>query len=238
VVRDAAFQFYYPENLEALEQAGARLLFVSALADAGLPPEVDALYLGGGFPETHAATLAANDRFRAAVRRAADQGLPMYAECGGLMYLGRSIQTHQGESFPMAGVLPYDFHMGKSPQGHGYTVLEVTGDNPYFPKGALLKGHEFHYSRLQPEPGPEARLVFRLTKGAGISGGLDGLIHKNVLATYTHLHALGAPEWAPALVRQARTCQRLRLTAGNIKGFSEPDPDATLEGNPRRKMTG
>jgi cobyrinic acid a,c-diamide synthase len=138
----------------------------------------------------------------------------------------------------MAGVLPYDFHMGKSPQGHGYTVLEVAGDNPYFPKGALLKGHEFHYSRLQPEPGPEARLVFRMTRGAGICGGLDGLIYKNVLATYTHLHALGAPEWAPALVRQARVYQRLRLTAGNIQGFSEPGPDAALEGNPRRKMMG
>jgi cobyrinic acid a,c-diamide synthase len=92
-IRDAAFQFYYPENLEALEQAGARLLFVSALADAGCPPEVDALYLGGGFPETHAAALAANDNFRASVRRAADQGLPIYAECGGLMYLGRSRPT-------------------------------------------------------------------------------------------------------------------------------------------------
>jgi cobyrinic acid a,c-diamide synthase len=238
VVRDAAFQFYYPENLEALEQAGARLVFLSALADAGLPPEVDALYLGGGFPETHAAALAANDRFRAAVRRAADQGMPMYAECGGLMYLGRAIQTHQGESFPMSDVLPYDFHMGKSPQGHGYTVLEVAADNPYFPQGARLKGHEFHYSRLQPEPGPEARLVFRMTRGAGISGGLDGLSHKNVLATYTHLHALGAPEWAPALVRQALACQRRRLAAGNLPEIPAPDSEDHPADKPRRKMMG
>ncbi|MGQ9688532.1 MAG: cobyrinate a,c-diamide synthase [Desulfobaccales bacterium] len=215
VVRDAAFQFYYPENLEALEQAGARLVFVSALTDRELPPDLDALYLGGGFPETHAGALAANLGFRASVRRAAAQGLPIYAECGGLMYLGRSLETLQGESHPMAEVLPYDFLMGKSPKGHGYTVLEVTAANPYFPPGTLLKGHEFHYSRLQPEPGPETTLVFRLSRGTGICRGQDGLVYKNVLATYTHLHALGAPEWAPALVRRAREYQHRRLSLSN-----------------------
>ena len=238
VVRDAAFQFYYPENFEALEQAGARLIFLNALADPELPPDVDALYLGGGFPETSAAGLARNDSFRASVRRAADRGLPIYAECGGLMYLGRSIQTLQGESHPMVGLLPYDFIMGKSPQGHGYTVLEVAGDNPYFPRGARLKGHEFHYSRLQPEPGPDANLVFHMTRGAGICGHRDGFVYKNVLATYTHLHALGAPDWAPALVRQARDHQRRRLTTGNLERLSEPVAAPTSEGKTRRKVMG
>lgn len=237
VIRDAAFQFYYPENLEALEQAGARLIFLSALADPELPPDLDALYLGGGFPETNAAALSQNHTFRASVRRAADLGMPLYAECGGLMYLGRSIQTVQGESYPMAGLLPYDFLMGKSPQGHGYTVLEVAKDNPFFPRGARLKGHEFHYSRLHPEPGPGANLVFHLTRGAGICDHRDGFVYKNVLATYTHLHALGAPEWAPALVRQAREHQRRRLINGNLGRLPEPDPKASL-GKPRRKMMG
>jgi cobyrinic acid a,c-diamide synthase len=238
VLRDPAFQFYYPENLEALEQAGARLIFLNALADPELPPDVDALYLGGGFPETSAAGLSQNETFRASVRRSADHGLPMYAECGGLMYLGRSIQTLQGESHPMVGVLPYDFLMGKSPQGHGYTVLEVDGENPYFPRGTLLKGHEFHYSRLQPEPGPEANLVFHMTRGAGICGHRDGFVYKNVLATYTHLHALGAPDWAPALVRQAREHQRRRLTAGTLERLPEPASAQAPVGTPRKKVTG
>jgi cobyrinic acid a,c-diamide synthase len=238
VVRDAAFQFYYPENLEALEQAGARLIFLSALTDPELPPDLDALYLGGGFPETNAAALAHNASFRASVARAAEQGLPVYAECGGLMYLGQSLTTIQGESHPMVGLLPYDFLMGQSPQGHGYTILEVDGDNPYFPPGTRLKGHEFHYSRLQPEPGPEANLVFRMTRGTGISGQRDGFVYKNVLATYTHLHALGAPDWAPALVRQARQHQRQRMTGGNLERLPEADPAAVATGKPRRRVIG
>jgi cobyrinic acid a,c-diamide synthase len=237
VVRDAAFQFYYPENLEALEQAGARLIFLSALTDPELPPDIDALYLGGGFPETNAPALSRNETFRASVLRAATSSLPIYAECGGLMYLGQSIQTLQGESYPMVGLLPYDFLMGKSPQGHGYTVLEVVGDNPYFPKGTRLKGHEFHYSRLHPEPSPDANLVFHMSRGTGICGHRDGFVYKNVLATYTHLHALGALEWAPALVRQARELQRRRLTAGTLEPLS-PDRSASPLGKPRRKMTG
>jgi len=237
VIRDAAFQFYYPENLEALEQAGARLIFLSALADRELPPDLDALYLGGGFPETNAAALSRNESFRASVCRAAEQGLPMYAECGGLMYLGRSIRTLQGESHAMVGLLPYEFLMGKSPQGHGYTILEVVGENPFFPRGARLRGHEFHYSRLYPEPGPEANLVFHMSRGAGICGHRDGFVYKNVLATYTHLHALGAPEWAPALVRLARKHQRRRLSGETPEGFSESRSQA-LQGKLRRKILG
>jgi len=238
VVRDAAFQFYYPENLEALEQAGARLVYLSALADAGLPSDLDALYLGGGFPETNAPALAANENFRTAVRQAAEDGLPIYAECGGLMYLGRSLHTLDGQSYPMVGLLPHDFLMGKSPQGHGYTILEVAGPNPYFPSGTRLKGHEFHYSRLQPEPGPEANLVFRLTRGAGICGHRDGFVYKNVLATYTHLHALGSPDWAPALIRQAREHRRRRSAAGPPDRPSQANPAVISGDKARRGATG
>jgi cobyrinic acid a,c-diamide synthase len=216
VIRDSAFQFYYSENLEALEREGARLVEVSALTAPTLPPDLDGLYIGGGFPETHVQTLAENKAFRLAVKEAAADGLPIYAECGGLMYLGAAIKTIEGERFPMVGIFPGDFIMGRKPQGHGYTVLEVVEENPYFPRGTRLKGHEFHYSHLHPEPGPEDSLVFKVARGAGI-GGRDGLLYKNVLATYTHLHALGAPTWAPALVRLARQYRRARRDAWSPK---------------------
>ena len=225
IIRDSAFQFYYPENLEALEQQGARLVEINALEDPLLPAELDALYIGGGFPETHARQLAENLSFRNSVKAAARAGLPMYAECGGLMYLGEAIITLQGERFPMVGLFPYEFVMGKKPQGHGYTILEVDRDNPFFSTGTLLKGHEFHYSRIQPEPGPQENLVFSVNRGAGLGGQREGLVHQNVLATYTHLHALGSPQWAPALVRRARECrQASRLPGDNPRqqGYEAP----------------
>jgi cobyrinic acid a,c-diamide synthase len=207
VIRDSAFQFYYPENLEALEHQGARLVEVSALDDPMLPPELDALYIGGGFPETHARALAENLSFRNSIKAAAASGLPIYAECGGLMYLGEHIQIRE-EKFPMVGLFPYDFVMGKKPQGHGYTVLEVVRENPFFPIGARLMGHEFHYSQVAPDPAAEAPMAFRVTRGTGMAGRREGLVFNNVLATYTHLHAVGTPQWAPALVRRALEYQQ------------------------------
>jgi cobyrinic acid a,c-diamide synthase len=226
VIRDSAFQFYYPENLEALEQEGAVLVELNALEDPALPPDLNGLYIGGGFPETHARILSQNLGFRHSVKVAAQAGMPMYAECGGLMYLGEAIQIRD-EKFPMVGLFPYDFVMHRRPQGHGYTVLEVSGDNPYFPMGAILKGHEFHYSEIVPDPGPEQHLAFQVTRGAGIGGGREGLIYKNVLATYTHLHALGCPLWAAALVRRAREFRDLCLALPDT-GLT-PDLSASKE---------
>jgi len=207
-VHDAAFTFYYPENLEALAAAGAELVPVSALSDGSLPPDLDALYLGGGFPETHGARLAANRPFLEAVRGAALAGLPIYAECGGLMLLSEAI-VWQGESYPMAGVLPFRVEVCPAPQGHGYTVLEVDAPNPFFPVGLTLRGHEFHYSRLVAEgaPPPTACAVRR---GTGTRGGRDGVVLGNVWAGYTHLHALGTPEWSRAVIGAARTFQPVR----------------------------
>lgn len=202
VIRDSAFQFYYPENLAALTQHGARLLEISALRDQTLPP-VDALYIGGGFPETHAAALADNKTFRRTLKQAAELGLPIYAECGGLMYLGEGLVL-AGQMYPMAGILPLTFTLEKRPQGHGYTVIEVERPNPFFPPGTRLQGHEFHYSRVINSQVHPAELVFRLQRGNGIEQQRDGVCYKNVLATYTHLHALGTPLWAEALVNQAR----------------------------------
>jgi cobyrinic acid a,c-diamide synthase len=201
VIRDRAFQFYYPDNLEALEQEGAVVRVINALEDRELP-EIDALYIGGGFPETQAAELAANRSFCRSLKAAAEKGLPIYAECGGLIYLGRSLRVGAG-SHAMTSVLPADFVLEKRPQAHGYTVVEVNGDNPFFEKGTTLRGHEFHYSRienLQDLPG----MVFTMRRGHGIDGSADGLTYKNVLGTYTHLHALGSPQWARGLVRKAR----------------------------------
>jgi cobyrinic acid a,c-diamide synthase len=207
VIRDKAFQFYYPDNVEALERSGAVLREISALQDQELPP-LDALYIGGGFPETQAAELAGNVSFTASVKAAVEKGLPVYAECGGLIYLGRSLKL--GETvYPMTSVLPADFVLEKKPQAHGYTQLETSGPNPFFEIKCSLRGHEFHYSRiknLDELPG----MAFTMRRGAGIDGMHDGLVYKNVLATYTHLHALGAPQWAEALVRRARMFRRDR----------------------------
>jgi cobyrinic acid a,c-diamide synthase len=202
IIRDAAFQFYYPENLEALVSAGARLVEINALTDQALPP-LDGLYIGGGFPETNAGALSRNVRFRQSLKNAIESGLPVYAECGGLMYLGEHIIVRE-QSHPMVGALPFSVLLEKKPQGHGYTVLEVDRPNPYFPLGTKLLGHEFHYSRIIEGDVEKLNLIFRLERGHGVTGHRDGISYKNVLATYTHIHALATPAWAKALVGQAR----------------------------------
>jgi len=210
ILKDSAFQFYYPENIEALVGAGAEVLFVSPLREGPLP-EIDALYIGGGFPETHARELAENKEFSGRIRELVDEGLPVYAECGGLMYLGEELVL-EGKSYPMAGVLPVSFGLFKRPQAHGYTVVTVERENPYYPVGAEIRGHEFHYSRVLRWSGSEADFVFRMQRGVGIHGDRDGIVCKKVLATYTHIHALGNPGWASALVRNA-VAYRAKQTA-------------------------
>jgi cobyrinic acid a,c-diamide synthase len=200
VLRDAAFSFYYPENLEALEAAGADLIPISPLADDDLPP-IEGLYAGGGFPEEHAGALAANERLRAALAAAIDAGLPVWAECGGLMYLSRSI-VRDGAVYPMVGALPVVVEHTSRPQGHGYVAAQVDAANPFLEVGTRLLGHEFHYSR-RSDSGP-VDTVLALGRGVGLGGGRDGLRAGNVVGTYTHLHALGAPEWALGMVKAAR----------------------------------
>lgn len=210
VLCDSAFQFYYPENIEALEAAGAEIVWTSPLREP-LPPEVDALYIGGGFPETHAAALAENETYRDRIRALAEEGLPVYAECGGLMYLGRSL-VFEDRTFPMAGVLPVDFGFSKRPQGHGYTIVSVERENPFYPPGTVFRGHEFHYSSVLQFDGTAEDLVFSMERGTGFQGGRDGLCRGNVLATYTHIHALGLPAWAEALTDNARRYHKRKTT--------------------------
>lgn len=213
VIRDSVFQFYYPENLEALDRAGAEVVAFSSLENASLP-EVDALYLGGGFPETHAELLAGNEGLRNAIREKAREGMPIYAECGGLMYLGRELVLN-GARYPMAGVFPVVFGLEKKPQGHGYTVVRTDAPNPYFSVGEELVGHEFHYSRPLDYECEEVRLVFDVKRGHGFCDGRDGLVYKNVFAAYTHLHALGTTKWAEALVRLAVVYKGGKALGGN-----------------------
>ena len=201
IIKDSAFQFYYPENIEALEAAGAKTLVISPLDSDTIPP-IDALYIGGGFPETHAQQLAQNVTFREQLKSLANHGLPIYAECGGLMYLGEELVLDE-MSFPMAGILPVVFGFSKKPQGHGYTVVTVEHPNPYFKIGTQLKGHEFHYSRVLKWRGTDNDLAFNMKRGVGFINHRDGVCYKNVLATYTHIHALGTPSWAESMVRNA-----------------------------------
>ncbi len=200
IIRDRAFTFYYPENLEALEKAGLQLIFIDALRDATLP-EVDALFIGGGFPEVFMEELEANHNLRRAVHTRVEAGLPVYAECGGLMYLSKRI--HWGErSAEMVGALPCEVEIRDHPQGHGYVLAEVTGKNPFWSIGTTLRGHEFHNSSLTNWNGIEST-AYQLVRGSGLGNSQDGLVYQNVLASYIHLHADGSPGWAEGLVSSA-----------------------------------
>ena len=201
VFRDAAFQFYYPENLEALAREGANLIEMSPLVDSELP-DVDALYIGGGFPETLAPVLSGNKRFRESVRVAVEHGLPVYAECGGAVYLGEKL-LFESQEYPMVNVLPVVFGFKEKPQGHGYVSLDVVEANPFFSVGESLRGHEFHYTFVESCAEGELTFAFRLSRGFGFDGERDGMCRYNVLASYTHVHALGTESWAPSVVRAA-----------------------------------
>lgn len=203
VLRDAAFQFYYQENLDALQKGGAELVMINALTAQTLPEDLNALYIGGGFPETSARQLAENVSFRNSVRLAAEQGLPIYAECGGLIFLGRSIFL-EGNEYPLAGVFPVTFSMSSKPQGHGYSTFIVEQKNPFYPLGTRVKGHEFRYSLVENWDGGPEDLALRMERGTGFQGKRDGLLKKNVLALYTHVLAPGTPEWAAGFLRACR----------------------------------
>lgn len=200
-LRDAAFSFYYPENLEELERAGADLVRISALDAPALPAGLHALYIGGGFPETHARALSSNAGFLESLRQACAAGLPVYAECGGLMLLARSL-SWKGVRYPMADVLPADVEAFAKPQGHGYSELVVDAPNPFFPQGTHLRGHEFHYSRIVSGSEGVAS-VCAVIRGTGYFAGRDGLAVRNTMATYTHLHATATPEWAAGMIAAA-----------------------------------
>ena len=200
-ILDKSFWFYYPENLEVLEKMGAVLIKIDALSAQEVPP-LDALYIGGGFPECQAEALADNKSFRVLLKDNIEKGLPVYAECGGLIYLGENLIVDD-KTYKMVGALPIEFTFEKRPQGHGYTVLKVDHENPFYPIGHVLKGHEFHYSKAVVSEGEELESVFEVSRGSGVDGKRDGICRKNLLATYTHIHAGGNPKWAEGIFKAA-----------------------------------
>ncbi|MBM3367574.1 MAG: cobyrinate a,c-diamide synthase [Betaproteobacteria bacterium] len=205
IARDAAFGFYYPGDLEAMCSAGAELVGFSALHDAHLPP-VDGLFIGGGFPETQMEALAANASLRRELHDAIESGLPAYAECGGLMYLARGIEW-SGRRAQMAGVIPADIVMHQRPVGRGYVHLRETGRGPW-PRAAapVIHAHEFHYSSVE-NLAPKAAFAYDVERGHGIDGRHDGIVHKNLLASYAHLRDVEGNPWARRFVDFVRSCR-------------------------------
>ena len=216
-VRDRALWFYYEENLEALRRAGAELVRLSLLDDAPWP-ELDGLYLGGGFPEDWARELAASPHL-ARLATLAGEGLPIYAECGGFMVLASALER-DGQRWPMSGIFPVETRFCPKPQGLGYVRADVVLPNPYFPQGSVLRGHEFHYSLCHEPAAVSGRLehALRLRKGTGMGRdaeghGRDGLVSGRVWAAYCHIFAPAVPGWAPRFVDLAR-CYRRERTGG------------------------
>lgn len=200
VILDKAFSFYYPENLEALGMAGADLVFIDSLQDRMLP-EIDGLYLGGGFPELFSKELEANFQLRRDIARAVESELPVYAECAGLMYLCKSIYWKK-KRYEMAGAIPSDVEMYQPTQGHGYVMAETVTENPWFPVGQKVRGHQFHHSRLTNVDGLE--FAFSMRRRRENDPEVDGIIHKNLFAAYTHIHVFSVPGWAEAFVALAQ----------------------------------
>ncbi len=195
---DRAFSFYYPENLEALERAGAELKKLSAIGDTDLH-NVDGLYIGGGFPETNVKELCANSVLMERINQAAANGMPIYAECGGLMYLSRSI-IWDGEKYEMCKVLPFDVKMNKKPQGHGYVKALVDENCGFFEKGEILRGHEFHYSSIENKSNG-IKTILEIKRGKGAEKNRDGYLTGNVFACYLHIHAYSVKNWAENFIK-------------------------------------
>lgn len=202
VLRDRAFSFYYPENIESLAEAGAEIVYIDSMHDKHLP-EIDGLYIGGGFPEVMAEEISANKSLLSEVKQAADEGLPIYAECGGLMYLAKNIVTFDA-TYPMVGVFDCDVKMEKKPQGHGYAIQKATASQPFFAPGEEILGHEFHNSRIINLP-EDTKFAYETMRGKGIREGNDGLVYNNVLACYHHLHAASVENWAVNFVKLANS---------------------------------
>ena len=215
LVRDKAFGFYYPDDLLALEQAGTEIVLIDTLRDAALPA-VDGLIIGGGFPEMFMPELQANTSMRSSVQNAIEADLPVYAECGGLMYLARTLRW-KDRVCDMVGALPVDAVMHERPVGRGYVELQTTAEAPW-PRRTdaapqTLRGHEFHYSSLE-NLAPELKFAYRVLRGHGVDGQRDGIVYRNVLASYAHLRSGAGSAWTEQFV----TFVRARKIAAKQKG--------------------
>ncbi len=208
--RDRAFGFYYPGDLQALQDNGAELVPIDTINDQTLP-DVDGLFLGGGFPETAMQELEANFSLRKKILDFIENGGPVYAECGGLMYLARSI-TWKGKTCAMVGAIPGDIVMYERPQGRGYVRLRETG-NATWPREAddpiEIAAHEFHYSALE-NLDKGVVYAYEVLRGTGIDGSNDGIVYKNLLANYTHMRDVAGNHWTRRFIAQVRTVKANR----------------------------
>ncbi len=216
VARDLAFQFYYPANFDLLRAAGAELVFWSPLEDRELP-DVDALYLGGGYPEVYARDLASNVSMRESIRAFAGAAGPIYAECGGLLYLAEGLEDESGRVHPMVGLLPTIGRMTPQRLTLGYAEVETTRGTPLGPAGTTARGHEFHASRIDPVPEwvPRAYSI-RMSQGHGPRA--EGYLIGEALMSYVHLHFGSNPVLADNLVRRGSARRRGRMAATNAVG--------------------
>lgn len=196
MLRDRAFNFYYPENIESLKKYTDHIVEINAMSDTTLP-DIDFLYIGGGFPETQAEFLEKNITFMKSLKLAVENGLKVYAECGGLVYLGTSL-TYHNKRYSMTGIFPVHFDFSKKPRGHGYTLVKIVKKNPFYKVGTLLKGHEFHYT--YPINTEQIDFVGEINRGYGFNGKQDCIVYKNVFATYTHIHAESMNSWGECLI--------------------------------------
>lgn len=216
IAHDAAFGFYYPDDLDAFRQAGAELIPFDTLNDPQLP-QADGLFIGGGFPETHLDALADNQGLLNEIKQALTAGMPAYAECGGLMYLARSIQWH-GKSREVVGFVPADVSVGRRPQGRGYMLIEESG-NGLWPTTATNDGsnptpvHEFHYARLE-NLAKDPVFAHKVLRGTGIDGENDGLVINNLLAGFAHHRNTEANPWVDRFVTFVRE-RKLKLANQN-----------------------
>ncbi len=200
VAKDEAFNFYYEDNFQYLRDAGAELVFFSPLR--GEVPDVDGLYFGGGYPEMFAEQLDSNEEVRAKVKQLSDEGMPIYAECGGLMYMCAGLTTLDGARYDMTGVFDAEVRMTEKLQALGYVEAKVVRDNVLAKVGDATRGHVFHYSKVF-DHNMEA-FAYDLNKEEGIEASMDGFVKNRTLASYTHLHFGSSPEWAQNFVTACR----------------------------------
>ena len=207
VARDQAFCFYYPDNLELLTSAGAQLVFFSPLEDNDLPENLSGLYFGGGYPEIHARQLAGNQRLREAVARSSRDGMPIYGECGGFMYLCRELEDFSGTVHAMCGCFPFRSRMHDRLRRLGYREVHLVDNTLLGRKRQVMRGHEFHYSDLVGgAEGPLASCYAGLNS-KGIAAGAEGYQLKRTLGSYVHLHFGSQPECARSFVHACREYQ-------------------------------
>jgi cobyrinic acid a,c-diamide synthase len=212
LANDAAFSFYYPESIGVLKSLGAEIVEFSPLDDKALPKNIDGIILGGGFPEMFAVELSANEAMRRAINNAAKSGMPIYAECGGFMYLTAAICDFDGKRFPMAGIIPAECSMGKKLQTVGYIEAEALTENILCQKGDKLRGHEFHFSTMNPmnQSADDFAWAFNFEKKRTKANYKAGFAKGNILASYLHIHFAGNLAAAENLLEKCRAYQKAR----------------------------